>query len=238
MAIQHFSPFVPRAPISASLCPSVPAPHCRSASSGRKFCCLINFTCTWLYWIWLQLNMTFQIQGHPCPMWLVQFCVQQGNFSRRKLMGSAHPMDWILCPIPSGVQPAVGEGAGHTVETWLSRGCGAGGTFKKKIGTEVRWMSGGGNLSRALDRIFALGNWVTCLKDWCAPHLGRRRRLYGLVRAEGMWEAGLWSVRCLELRWELNSYGFRLHSLKRIASALIWFQRHLGLPMFCCLGQK
>lgn len=53
-------------------------------------------------------------------------------------MGSAHPMDWILCPIPSGVQPAVGEGAGHTVETWLSRGCGAGGTFKKKIGTEVR----------------------------------------------------------------------------------------------------
>lgn len=67
-------------------------------------------------------------------------------------MGSAHPMDWIFCPVPSLVQSAVGEGADYMVET---RGCGAGGSFKRKW---VQSSDEGGNISRTLDQMIALEN--------------------------------------------------------------------------------
>lgn len=64
-------------------------------------------------------------------------------FNRLAFQGEnwwAQLIPWIGSSVPSQSSPvAVGEGADYMAETCLSRGCGAGGSFKKKMGTEIRW---------------------------------------------------------------------------------------------------
>lgn len=112
-------------------------------------------------------------------------------------MGSAQPRDWVLCAVPTLVQSTVREGAGHVVYSRLSKGCGAGGNFTKKMGTELRGVGGGGPMSRSCDCVIARGD---CLRDMSileteCLHLLGRRQPRGLVQAEGLWE----TVRCVEV---------------------------------------
>ena len=58
----------------------------------------------------------FRSRVHPVQSDLFNLCAPEMNFSRRKCMGSARPMDWVLCPVPTLVHQLLGRMQGTECE--------------------------------------------------------------------------------------------------------------------------